>query len=64
MTAIKVKYEPSTMVLAEDSWDFVCPHENTHTESVEVTYWPTPDIDASYNVNIEVCDQCDEQVGE
>ena len=36
-----------------------CEHENTHTESNEVTNFSTPDIDSSYDIDVEVCDVCD-----
>lgn len=36
-----------------------CDHEKTHTESVQVDYWPTPDIDQSYDVDVAVCDDCE-----
>lgn len=36
-----------------------CKHESHHTETVQVDYWPTPDVDASYEIEISVCDNCD-----
>lgn len=35
-----------------------CEHEERHIESVQVDYWPTPDIDSSYDVDVYVCDEC------
>lgn len=39
-----------------------CPHNDTHTEEVEVTFYYTPDIDGSYDATMEVCDLCDCEV--
>lgn len=41
-----------------------CPHnpENWQIESVQVDYWPTPDIDSSYDVDVYVCGDCDETI--
>lgn len=36
-----------------------CEHEDRRIESVEVTYWPTPDIDHSYDVDVYVCNDCE-----
>lgn len=35
-----------------------CEHVSTHIETVEVTNFPTPDIDASYDTEVYVCDLC------
>jgi len=34
-------------------------HTNTHVETVQVDYFPTPDVDASYDVEVYVCDDCE-----
>lgn len=36
-----------------------CKHESTHVETTQVDYFPTPDIDASYEVEFYQCDDCE-----
>lgn len=43
-----------TVTAASDT----CTHESTHIESRQVDYFPTPDIDSSYDVDVYVCDEC------
>jgi hypothetical protein len=35
-----------------------CEHENRVVESVEVTFWSSPDVDSSYDVLVYVCTDC------
>jgi hypothetical protein len=35
-----------------------CEHAERHIDSRQVDYWPTPDTDASYDVEVYVCDLC------
>lgn len=36
-----------------------CDHEDRRIESTQVDYWPTPDIDRSYDVDVYVCNTCE-----
>lgn len=36
----------------------ICEHESKHVETTQVDYFPTPDIDASYDVEFYQCDAC------
>lgn len=36
----------------------ICDHEHKHIETAQVDFYPTPDIDQSYEVEVYVCDDC------
>ena len=39
-----------------------CEHEATHIETTQVDFFPTPDVDASYDVEFYQCDACECEV--
>lgn len=39
-----------------------CEHDDRRIETTQVDYWPTPDIDHSYEIEVYVCNNCNSTV--